>query len=326
MKKKLTLAVCFLASLFFLSGADNAGPPELGYDEKPYHIGDNELIAVIGGLPLYYDELRYHASAALGELGLAPETADWDASGGLADWLIEVAVVKAVRWRVLELAALEAGIEADESAVSAYAEAIAGGWATARVAIGAARALLLNGLLFKDKYGAYGSELPDDDAYIYGAESGIIRVKSIYFSTSEALITEKEIDAKREQAAIFAAELRSGTASFDDIMRVYGESEPDYDGYQFAAGGVSETLYGAAASLGVGESGGVLEVSGDGLYILMRLELQPDDIVRGMSGTLRYAAAATLYDNYINNLCMNINIVYADAFDKVNPKLMFEER
>jgi hypothetical protein len=229
----------------------------------------------------------------------------------------------AARGRGTELASNDAGIEADESAVMAYAAAVSGDWITKRVAINSARAFVLGSLLFTDKYGPFGSGLPDDDAYIFGAESGIIRVKSIYLSTSTPLITEKEISAKREQASIFASEVKSGYASFDDIMKVYGEAETDTDGYQFSSGGISEELYSAAASLDIGESGGVTEVENDGLYILQRLELQLDDAVNGLSGTLRYAAAASLYDKYIDGLCADVDIVYEDAFDKVIPKFMF---
>jgi uncharacterized protein with NRDE domain len=78
------------------------------------------------------------------------------------------------------------------------------------------------------------------------------------------LITEKEINAKREQAAIFAAEIRAGTAGFDDIMKVYGEAEPDYDGYQFASGAVADGLYKAAEALSIGESGYVVELGATG--------------------------------------------------------------
>jgi hypothetical protein len=323
MKKLLIIAVLVLASVFFLGSSENSRLPQLSYEEKPYYIGDNELIATIGGLPLYFDEFRYHAYTILDELGLDPETADWDYTEGLTDEVIDGAIKKAARWRVTELASKDAGIEADESAVMANAAAVSGDWVTRRVAINSARAYVLGKLLFTDKYGPFGNRLSDDDAYIFGAESGIIRVKSLYFSTTTPLITEKEINAKREQASIFASEIKSGYASFDDIMRVYGEAEADTDGYQFSSGGISGELYSAASSLAIGESGGVVEVKDDGLYILMRLELQLDDTVNGMMGTLRYNAASSLYNKYIDSLCEKAVIVYEDAYERINPSLCF---
>jgi hypothetical protein len=229
---------------------------------------------------------------------------------------------KAVRWRVLELAARDDGIELDSDAVRTFAASLSGDWVTENVAIGRARAAMLYALLFRSRYGADGEKLPDDDAYMYGVASGVVRIKAIYLSTSEPLMTEAEIRARREQAAIFAAELNAGSAKFDDILAAYGEGELDSDGYQFASGGAARELYDAARSLPIGESARVAEVDieNDGIYIIRRLELQPDDKVSGMEGTLRFAASSALFEK---SLGKTLGIEYAPAYRRLKPKFFW---
>jgi hypothetical protein len=79
-------------------------------------------------------------------------------------------------------------------------------------------------------------------------------------------------------------------------------------------------LYKAAEALNTNGSSGVVEVKDDGLYILMRLELQPDDIVMGLNRTLRYSAAASLFEKSLDK---ELEIKYAAAYDKINPEFMF---
>ncbi len=325
MKKIIVISIFLAAALSAFSFSDNPLLPELDYSEKPYYIADDELIAEIGGLPLYFDEFRWHAYMTLAELGLEPETADWDHTDGLGETVVRGALKKAVRWRVLELAARDAGIEPDAGAVRALAASISGDWVTENVAAGRARAALLYAQLFRDRYGADGEKLPDDDAYMYGVASGAVRIKAIYLSTSEPLMTEAEVRARREQAAIFTAELNAGAAGFDDIMAAYGEGELDFDGFQFVSGGAPRELYDAAQSLPAGASAKVaeVEIENDGIYIIRRLELRPDDKVSGMDGTLRFAASSALFEKSLEK---ELDIEYAPAYRRLKPKFIWMTR
>jgi hypothetical protein len=177
-------------------------------------------------------------------------------------------------------------------------------------------------LLFAYEYGVNGSSLSDKTALDFGNLGGIIRARALYLSTSFPLITDKQIEARREQAAIFSAEIHNQTADIEKLIEIYGDEKPDW---QFSSGGVDAALYSAAAALDTGSCSGVIELEGAGLYILKRLELLPDDYVSGLNGTLRYYAATSLFNDSLSEPLNKLisGAVYADAYKRIRPEFMF---
>jgi hypothetical protein len=77
MKKLLLILITALFTLSLFTGSENPGLPARALKDRPYYVADHELIAEIGGTPLYFDEFRYHAYTVLSELGLSTGRLSW---------------------------------------------------------------------------------------------------------------------------------------------------------------------------------------------------------------------------------------------------------
>lgn len=324
MKKLLLILITALFTLSLFTGSENPGLPARALKDRPYYVAEHELVAEIGGTPLYFDEFRYHAFSVLSELGLGNRTADLIYDEKLNEAILLGAIRKAAYLRLWVLAALEAGLRPDEQSVYAYASSLKGDWLTAETALLIARAELSNRLLFSSEYGVNGSSLSSELALEFGNLGGIVRVRALFLSTSLPLITDKQIAARREQAAIFSAQINEGTADINKLIEVYGDKKPDW---QFSSEGANKALYLAAAKLDINAYSGVIELEGDGLYILKRLELEPDDAVSGLYGTLRYIAASSYFNDSLSEPLNNLinNAVFTEAYKRIRPEFIFIE-
>lgn len=324
MKKLLLILITALFTLSLFTGSENPGLPARALKDRPYYVADHELIAEIGGTPLYFDEFRYHAYTVLSELGLSTRTAELVYDKELNETILNGAIRKAANLRLWVLAALEAGIRPDEQSIYAYAYSLKGDWLTADTALLIAQAELSKQLLFVSEYGVNGSFLSNELALEFGNLGGIIRVRALFLSTSLPLITDKQIAARREQAAIFSAQISEGTADINKLIEVYGDEKPDW---QFSAEGADKALYLAAAKLDINSYSGVIELEGDGLYILKRIELEPDDAVSGLYGTLRYIAASSYFYDSLSEPLNNLinNAVFTEAYKRIRPEFLFIE-
>ena len=325
-RRILPLLLLCAASVILFSLAENSRMDPVLPEEKPYYVRDRAVVAELGGLGLTYEEFRYHAWQALTrDLGRLPGEADLFYDEALAEQVRELALLRAARWRAATVLAMEQGLSAPEPEAETVEALCREAFVTPSVAESSLRAESLSSLVYLKKYGPEGSLLEPERILNWGGENGVIRLRALWLSASPELFTESEIRGRMEQAEIFAAQLRRGEASFDRLCAAYGEDERWSAGKQLAPDCPEEVLYAAGARL---EEGGCAALRlEDGIYLLLRCPLDPEENVRTgeESVTLRSLAARGLFRRELGETAGGLTRRFTAEWKKIRMDLLFRQ-
>ena len=326
LKRLLPLVLLCAALLALLALSDNSRMEPAQPEEKPYYVQDRAVVAELGGLGLTFAEFRYHAWQALTQdLGKRPGEVDLFYDEALAEQVRELALLRAARWRAVTVLSMEAGVSAPEPEADMVEALCREPFVTSSVAASYLRSEALSSLVFLEKYGPAGSFLAPDAILDWGAENGIVRIRALWLSANPELYAEEEIQSRLEQTEIFAAQLRRGEAEFDDLCAAYGEDERWAAGKQLAPDCPEEALYAAAAKLAPGDCAALrLE---DGVYLLLRTALAPEEGVRTGEGTesLRSLAARGLARRELGETAGSLERVFRPEWKRIRMDLLFRQ-
>ncbi len=326
LRRLLPLALLCAAFLTVLALSENSRMEPVQPEEKPYYVPERAVVAELGGLGLTFAEFRYHAWQALTQdLGKRLGEVDLFYEEALAEQVRELALLRAARWRALTVLAMEQAISAPEPEAE-MAEALGQEpFMTPSVAASYLRTEALSSLVFLKKYGPEGSLLDPKAITAWGTENGVLRVRALWLSADPDLHTEEEVQSRLEQAEIFANQLRRGEAEMDDLCAAYGEDDRWAAGKQLAPDCGQEALYAAAARLGVGDCAALrLE---DGIYLLLRTPLEPEEPVRTGEGAepLRSLAARGLFRREVGETAAGLERVFKPEWKRIRMDLLFRQ-
>lgn len=320
----LLFLCALLAALLALSENSRMAPRQA--EEKPYYVPERGVVAELGGLGLTYEEFRYQAWQALTQdLGRQPGDTDLFYEEALAEQVRELALLRAARWRGITVLAMQLGISAPEPEEAMVEALCREPFMTPGVARSYLRAEALSSLVFLEKYGPEGSLLDRARILDWGEERGVLRVRALWLSAEPAIYSREEIQGRLEQMEIFATQLRRGEAEFDDLCDAYGEDERWARGRQLAPDCPEEGLYAAAVRLAPGECAALrLE---DGIYLLLRTALEPEEGVRTGEGTepLRSLAARGLFLGELGETAASLDRVFPAEWKKIRMDLLFRQ-
>ena len=290
LKRLLPLVLLCAALLALLALSDNSRMEPAQPEEKPYYVQDRAVVAELGGLGLTFAEFRYHAWQALTQdLGKRLGEVDLFYDEALAEQVRELALLRAARWRAVTVLAMEAGVTAPEPEADMVEALCREPFVTSSVAASYLRSEALSSLVFLEKYGPEGSLLSPDSILDWGAENGIVRIR------------------------------------VDDLCAAYGEDERWAAGKQLAPDCPEEALYAAAAKLAPGDCAALrLE---DGVYLLLRTALAPEEGVRTGEGTesLRSLAARGLARRELGETAGSLERVFRPEWKRIRMDLLFRQ-
>lgn len=190
--------------------------------------------------------------------------------------------------------------------------------------------------IFEHYFGEMGRELPDEDVYAYAEEAGYMRAKHILLSTVDdngEAMSDEEKEAVRVEAQGLLEQLRdlSGGAleeKFDELMFA-NSADPGLtynpEGYYFVPGEMVQPFEEAVMASKEGELYPELVESSFGYHIILRLPLEPDAEIDYTGSTLRYVAAAALFNGMAQEWYDAAEVEYADGFTDLDFNELFVE-
>lgn len=191
--------------------------------------------------------------------------------------------------------------------------------------------------LFYARYGEWGKLCTDQQVAEFAAANDYVRIQYLLLKTVDEdnmLLDEQEIKEKKEQidelySRITAA--KDHVAEFEALYEQYNEDSlaEDYpEGYTRSLSSLSHAeVREVLTTLPEGEVSAPVE-TGYGYYILYRLPLDYDSIVEydaksGEAYTLRYVAAAQLFNDEIAQCLAGAEITCSDALESLNLAQLF---
>lgn len=182
-------------------------------------------------------------------------------------------------------------------------------------------------------YGEKGELLSDADLNAYIETNGYMTAKHILLGNTDSegnTLTDEQLAEKKAQAQSIADQLAAETdtdkrlALFDELMAQYNEdtAENSYPGgYCFPTGQMVAEFETACKELGEYEVSGVVE-SSFGYHIILRMPITGDDVVQYYSEeqqySLRYAAAADVFNTVIDGWINDAEVVWAPEFENLS--------
>lgn len=186
---------------------------------------------------------------------------------------------------------------------------------------------------FAAGYGKDGSALSDDELNAYIQTNGYMTAKHILLGNTDSegnALSEDALAEKKALAQSIADQLAAETdaqkrvALFDQLMAQYNEdtAENSYPGgYCFPTGKMDAAFEAAAKELGEYEVSGVVE-SSFGYHVILRMPTTGDDVVQYYSEdqqyTLRYAAAADIFNTVIEGWISDAEVVWTPEFENLS--------
>jgi outer membrane murein-binding lipoprotein Lpp len=183
---------------------------------------------------------------------------------------------------------------------------------------------------FAAQYGKDGSSLSDADLAAYIETNGYMTAKHILLGNTDSegvALTEEQLAEKKAQAQSIVDQLSAEKdqdkrlALFDSLMAEYNEDtgENSYPGgYCFPTGKMDAAFEDACKELGEYEVSGVVEGT-YGYHIILRMPTTGDDVVQYYSEeqqyTLRYAAAADVFNTVIDGWINDAEVVWSPEFE-----------
>lgn len=187
---------------------------------------------------------------------------------------------------------------------------------------------------FEEYFGANGEKVSDEDALAWANDQGYMRSKHILLANTDDegnALTEEEMADKKAQAEELLAQLNTSAdreellSFFDELMLLHSE-DPGVayytDGYYFTSGEMVSEFEEATAALADYEVSGVVE-SDYGYHIILRLPLEAEGEIEYGGATVRYMAAAALYDNITGEWFEDAEVVYEPDFEKLDMDALF---
>ena len=181
---------------------------------------------------------------------------------------------------------------------------------------------------FTATYGEDGAGLDEQEILDFAENEGYIRAEHILFLTLDSEgnpLSDEEVASTRATAESTLAELQQTPAEdlrtrFEEIMNESSEDTglPGYpEGYTFLPGTLMEAFEAAAKALEPGEISGIVETD-YGLHIILRLPLEADSVSvfdsNNGPGTLRSAAAKSMFNDELTGWVDGAQVVYSDDF------------
>lgn len=188
---------------------------------------------------------------------------------------------------------------------------------------------------FAATFGENGSLLSDEETIEFAENYGYLHAKHILYKTvddngttlEESVVAEKKAAADAALAALRACPDQDAMlAKFEELLAAEGEDPGSVaypDGYYFTDGEMVAEFENGTKALDIYGVSEVIE-SPYGYHIILRLPINPEDVVDAQYGvSLRYAAASYLYGNMISDLTENAEIEYQNGFDTLNLNDLF---
>lgn len=185
---------------------------------------------------------------------------------------------------------------------------------------------------FNALYGENGSNVSDEDAMAYVAEKGYVHANHILFmcvdmTTGEALDEAAKAE-KLAKAEALVKELRE-CGSTEELLALYAQRKQELDedtgktyypdGYFFNADtSFVQEFKDAGAALAEYEVSDPVE-SSYGYHVMLRLPIEPDDMVDDTNGySARLACAVDGYNEQLSAFMDSCPLEYAPGFENVN--------
>lgn len=200
--------------------------------------------------------------------------------------------------------------------------------------------LLLTQRGFEILYGEGGADLSDAEVLAYAEANGLLAARHILLLTVDPDTLEPLPDEVIAQKSALAAQLYGQLSAvqddpealetlFDELTAAYTE-DTGYatypNGYVFAEGEMIEAFEDAVKSLEIGELSGIVE-SGFGYHIILRIPIDPDAVIgtdaNGNLATLRYSAAAQLYNDQLITWTDEAEVVWNEGFETPDLQAIF---